>query len=128
MINPVLPADPVEEHLNRRVEEPAGEHLAVVGQDLFWHPVGLQRGDQPVTDRLRPLSRHQPRRHAEPGVVIDTGQRLGPRPVGQRETADHIHLPQLHRRRPLPPLPDLLAAVPASRVDHPGPHQRPVDP
>jgi hypothetical protein len=46
----------------------------------------------------------------------------------QREPADHVHLPQLHRRAALPALPDLLAAVPTSRVNHANPDQRPTDP
>jgi hypothetical protein len=29
VLDPVLPADPVEQHLHRRAVEPAGEHLAV---------------------------------------------------------------------------------------------------
>ena len=50
--DPVLPADPVEQHLHRRLVEPAGEHLPVVGQDLLGHPVGPHRQRQPVTDPL----------------------------------------------------------------------------
>ena len=42
----VLDADPVEQHLRRHREarvEPAGEHLAVVGEDLLRNPMHAQR-------------------------------------------------------------------------------------
>ena len=46
----VLPADPVEEHLTGAGPEPAGEHLAVVGQDLRRAPRG---GASPTPARHR---------------------------------------------------------------------------
>jgi hypothetical protein len=42
----VLAADPIEQDLGRVRAEPAGEHLAVVGQHLIWEPVALQSGDK----------------------------------------------------------------------------------
>ena len=43
MFDAVLPADPVKQRLHRRPVEPAGEHLAVVGQDLLRAPIAAQR-------------------------------------------------------------------------------------
>jgi hypothetical protein len=40
----VLAADAVEQHLTRMGSEPAGEHLAVVSQQLLGHPVTGQGG------------------------------------------------------------------------------------
>ena len=34
VVDPVLPADAVEQHLDRRLSEAPGENLAVVGQNL----------------------------------------------------------------------------------------------
>jgi hypothetical protein len=54
MLDPVLAADRIKEHLHRRMMEPAGEHLAVIGQDLLGHPIGGQRCAQPSqTARVR---------------------------------------------------------------------------
>jgi hypothetical protein len=74
MLDALLAADRIEEHLHRRMVETAGEHFAVVGQDLHRNPISADRGPQPVTDRPGPLTGHHPRRHAIPRVVIDTGQ------------------------------------------------------
>jgi hypothetical protein len=60
-------------------------------------------------------------------VVIDAGQRLGMAAVGEQEPADHVHLPQLYRRGPLPPFEPLTAPVPPDRLDQPGTSQRAVD-
>jgi hypothetical protein len=38
VLDAVLPADPIEEHLAGSRPEPAGEDLAVVREDLRWHP------------------------------------------------------------------------------------------
>jgi len=43
--DPVVPADLVEQHLTA-LAEPAGELLAVVGQDLLRHPEPRQRAGQ----------------------------------------------------------------------------------
>ena len=131
VLDPVLPADPVEEHLDRRVVEPAGEHLAVVGQDLL--------GD-PVACASPPPARHRPRWVRSRGISrAETQNRewsstpvsaLAVRPVGQHEPAHDVHLPQLHRRAALPPLPRSGAPPAAPGVDQarPGPApDRPPD-
>ncbi len=76
MLDPVLPADPVEEHLHRRGEEPVGEHLAVVGQDLLRHTVdSIAPASAAHTDRVRSPA-HQPRADTVPGMIIDPGHAL----------------------------------------------------
>ena len=122
----VLAADAVEEHLDRRGGEPAGEHLAVVSEDLLRDTVSAQRLSQPVADLLRRLAGHQVRAHAEPRVIIDAGQCLGAGAVGEREPAHDVHLPQLHRRTAFPAFPLAIARTPRRRVDQVQPNQRPV--
>jgi hypothetical protein len=39
----VLPTDPVKQHLTGAGREPAGEHLAVIGQDLLGQPEAAHR-------------------------------------------------------------------------------------
>ncbi|NTW42278.1 MAG: hypothetical protein HGA44_20790, partial [Cellulomonadaceae bacterium] len=86
-----------ESCLRRWVVEPAGEHRAVVGQDLLGDAMAVQRVGQPLADEPGALGRHQPRRDAVPGMVVDTGQTLGRSPVHEHHPGDHVHLPQLHR-------------------------------
>src|SRR4029077_1442447 len=42
VVDPVFPANSVEQHLHRWLGETPGEDLAVVGQDLGRHPISLQ--------------------------------------------------------------------------------------
>jgi len=126
VLHTVLPTDPVEEHLNRRMVEPPGEDPPVVGEDLLGDPVAPHRQGKGVTDRPGALPGHQQRRDAVPGVVIDPGQRLGVRAVGQQEPTDDVHLPKLHRPPTLPPTPLLPPPVPRLGIDQAGAHQRPV--
>ena len=122
----VLPQDPLEHHLGRAgLAEPAGELLAVVGQDLLRHPVAPQRCRQPPAHRPAGGSRHDSRAHAIPRVVIDPGQHLDLGAVGKRDL-HQVQLPQLHRPRTLPPPVRPLAAS-APRGDQPVAHQHPVD-
>jgi hypothetical protein len=43
VIDPVLPADPIEQDLGVLVPEPPREDLAVVGEDLLGHAVAGER-------------------------------------------------------------------------------------
>ncbi len=113
MRDPVLATDPVEQHLRRRPIEAPGEHLAVIGQDLGGHPPRSQRHRQTVAYPLGRLAWHHPRAHAEPGMIIDPGQRLGFRAIRQHEPTHYIHLPQLHRHPPLPPPPPPIPSTDA---------------
>ncbi|TWG07568.1 hypothetical protein FHU35_11185 [Saccharopolyspora dendranthemae] len=117
MRDPVVPGDPVEQHL-RRARTPVfpGELFAVVGQDLLWHPVGLQRRHQRPAHRPRRRPRHHGCDDAEPRVIIDTGDQLAPGAVDQHHRAHDVHLPQLHR----------LAALPAPKVLPPPLPRRPL--
>ena len=125
VLDAVLPTDPVEQHLHRRVVEPAGEHLAVVGQDLLGHA----RGRIATPARRTPAGcarGHQPRADTEPGVVIDprsTPWPLVPSASRNPPTTSICHnsigRPRSHRfhRR---------SRRRRSGVDQPGPDQRPV--
>ena len=77
MVDPVLPAEAVEQHIDGRLRVLPGEYLAVVGEDLLGHAMRSHRGHEPIADQLGALPGHEARGHAEPRVVIDAGQRLG---------------------------------------------------
>jgi hypothetical protein len=100
----VLSADPIEQHFTRAGTEPAGEHLAVVGQDLRGNTVTTHRQCESFARRSGCRSRHDQRRHAEPRVVIDPGHDLGFAAVDEPDPAHDVHLPQLHRTSPFPTL------------------------
>jgi hypothetical protein len=122
----VLAADPVEEHLGRGGGVAAGEDLAVVGEDLVGHAVFPHGVDEMAAHRSGPGVFHEPGAHAEPGVVIDTGQGLELGPVDQDDPADYVELPQLHRPVPLPADPVLPPPL-VGGFDQPLADQRPID-
>ncbi len=101
----VLRADPVEEHRPRAVAEAAGEHLAVVGEDLVRHAMASAALGQGVAHRAgrgpghHPSADTQKREWSSMPVTI-----FASRAVGQTHAAHHVHLPQLHRPGPLPAL------------------------
>lgn len=54
MLDPVLAADRIKEHLHRRMIEPTGEDPAVIGQDLRRHPYRSRAPRRPShTARVR---------------------------------------------------------------------------
>lgn len=128
--DPVLPADPVEQHLTTTAE-PGGELLAVVGQHLFRYPEHLQGPGKGRADRPsgRPLDHR--RDHAVPGMVIHSGHDLrlgqlaGDR-VDQHHPADDVHLPQLHRTLALPALVIRPFTPPDPRLDQPMADEDPI--
>src|ERR1700674_2234670 len=83
VVDAVLPADAVEQDLDRWLGEAPREDLAVVGQDLARQAVRPQSRTEAVADRLRSLAGHEAGRDAEPRVVVDAGQGLGCAPVGE---------------------------------------------
>jgi hypothetical protein len=108
----VLPADPLEQHLRRaRLAETPGELLAVVRQHFSGHPVFAHRLHERRAHRPAGGAQDDRGNHAVPGVVIDPGNDLALAAAGQEQAGGHIQLPQLHRRRALPP--DVLVAAPA---------------
>ena len=115
----VLAADAAEQHLGWVRAKPAGEHLAVVGEDLVGEPVALQSGDKDLADAagIGPLD--QPGHDPEPGMVIDAGHDLQLLAIGQPDPAQHLQLPQLHRPVPLPTAVIGLAAPAGHRLDQP---------
>ena len=123
----MLAADAVEQHLGRVRAEPAGEHLAIVSEDLVREPVLLQGGDKDLADAagIGPLD--QPSHDAEPRMVIDAGHDLQLAAIGEPDPAHHVQLPQLHRPVPLPP-PVVRPATPTGdRLDQLVADQGPVD-
>jgi hypothetical protein len=123
----LLAADAVEQHLGRMRAQAAGEHLAVVSEDLVRDPIPLQGGGKDLADAagIRPL--HQPGHDAEPGMVIDAGHDLQLAAIGEPDPAHHVQLPQLHRPVPLP-TPIVRPATPTGdRLDQLVADQGPVD-
>jgi len=128
VVDAVLAADPVEQHLGVLGAKPPGEDLAVIGQHLLGDAVGAHRLGEVGADRPAGRSHHHPRADHEPGVVVDAGQDLALGPVGEQHPADDVHLPKLHRSAPLPPAEPAVPAAPGLRVDQLGTLERPVDP
>ena len=116
----VLPADPVEHHLDRDawLAEPAGEHLAV-GQHFLRYPVDAHRAHERLAHRPGSCPQHRFGDDAEPGMVIQPGHDLGLCAIGQKGASGHVQLPQLHRHRPFPPPVILAAPPPGRRLDQP---------
>ena len=80
--------------------------------------------------RRTPASRsraHDHRGHAEPRVVVDAGHDRGLGAVVKMHTEGDVHLPQLHRPGPLPPLVVRAAPTPALGIDELMTDQRAVD-
>ena len=73
MTDPVVEADAVEQHVGGLVGEPAGEDLAVIGQDLFRDAVDGESLEQRVAHRARSGSRDYLGDDTEPRVIVDTG-------------------------------------------------------
>ena len=128
MLDAVLTADPVEQRFHRRLVEPAGEHLSVIGQDLLRAAVGAQRCRQSCAHPAGGLPFHQPGAHTEPGVIIHPGQRLGPgchqpartrRPRPSATTPSESRVPSVSTSDPA------AVRAPPDRSDS-APYQRPV--
>jgi hypothetical protein len=128
VIDPVLAADPVEQHLGLARPEPAREDLAVVGQDLLGDPVGPHRLGEVPADGPAGGADHHPGAHDEPRVVVDAGQDLARGPVGEQDPAHDVELPQLHGLAALPAAEPAVPAASGLGIDQPGSLQRPVDP
>jgi hypothetical protein len=108
--DPVAAADLVEQHLATAAAatEARGELLAVIGEDLLRRPIALKRFAEGQKDRAPGRALDHPREHAEPRVIIDAGDdpalaQLARSDIDQPRPIDDVDLPQLHRRRPLPP-------------------------
>ena len=71
-------------------------------------------------------SGHHPGADHVPRVVVDPGEDLALRPIGEQHPADDVQLPQLHRPAALPTLEPPVPAAAGSRVDQPGPLERPI--
>ena len=113
----LLLADAVEEH-DRRMgpREPAGEHSPVVGEQLVRHPMPGQRSAERRAHRARIGSLHDAGTRAESRMVVDAGEQRHHGGVGEPE-AHHVHLPELHRTRPLPAPVHRALATPSEGLD-----------
>ena len=127
MIDPVLAADPVEQHLDVFGCEAAGEDLPVVGEDLLGHAVGPKGVGEVAADRAARGFGHRPGADDEAGVIIDAGEDLGARPVGQTYPPHDVHLPQLHRASALPAAEPAVTTAPGTRVDERRSFERAID-
>jgi len=111
----------------RMGSEPAGEDLAVVGEDLAGNAVALQRLQQRLAHRPGRRPYDQLGDHAEPRVVVDPGDHLALGAVFKCHPAHHVHLPQLHRPGALPSLVVLGPAPAGLVIDQPVADQAAVD-
>ena len=73
MTDPVVVADPVEQHDCWLLSVFSGENLAVVSEDRLGNPMSIKRLQQPVAHRLGGGPQDQLGQHAEAGGVIDAG-------------------------------------------------------
>jgi hypothetical protein len=127
LVDPVLPADPVEQDLRVPQPKPTGEDLAVVSQDLLGHAVAIHRGREVRAHGPAGRPQHQPGADHEAGVVVDPGQDFGLLATFEQDASHDVHLPQLHGTATLPALEAPVPAAPGGGVDQLGPFQRPVD-
>jgi hypothetical protein len=125
----VLPADLVKQHLHWHAGfvEPAGEHLAVVGQHFLGHPVNAHCIHERQAHRPGGGPHDRLGNDAEPGMVIDPGHDLHLGATSQKGAGGHIELPQLHRSAAFPAAIVLPPAAPRHRLDQPVADQGPVD-
>lgn len=123
----LLPADALKQHLTVGRVEPAGEDLAVIGQQLLRNAVALQRRGEHAAHRASGGVGDQSGGHTEPGVVIDPGDHLGFLPAGQPDPAHDVHLPQLHGPIALPAPVVGAASSPLAGLDELVADQRAVD-
>jgi hypothetical protein len=103
------------------------EDLAVVGEDLLWHPVTLEGLGEEGADRPGRRPGHDARTHAETAVIIDAGQHLALGAVVEEDPADNVHLPELHGARTLPALVGAQPLALLLGLDEVVAHQGPID-
>ncbi|HEU4397321.1 MAG TPA: hypothetical protein VFU54_05720 [Actinomycetota bacterium] len=125
--DPLFAADAVEQHLGRVGAEPAGEHLAVIGQQLLRAAVAVQGGGEDAAHAAGVGPLDQPGHDAESGVVVDSGYRLEFAAVDEPDPTHDVQLPQLHRPGSLPAPVVGLASPPGLGLDQAVAHQGPVD-
>jgi hypothetical protein len=107
MPDPVVRADSVEQHRTRAEPEPDGEHLPVIGEDLFRTAIPPQRLAQRLTHRPGRRPRHRLRRHHIPGMVVQAGDHLTSDPSARWTTPTTSHLIEGERRRHWAATPDV---------------------
>ena len=127
VLDAVLPADPVEEHLHRRAMEPAGEHLARCRSGSAAAPHGLA---------TPPRARHRPAGCAHAASTAPTRRtgsgrrpRSAPSPWCRQRAGTRPRRPSATTRSAAARsqrFHDWSRRRRARRVDHPGPDQAPV--
>jgi hypothetical protein len=123
----VVAADTVEQHLAGMGAGPAGEDLAVVGQQLLRAAVAVQGGGKDTAHAAGVGPLDQAGGHTEPGVIVDPGHGLELAAVGQPDPTHDVQLPQLHRPGPLPAPVVGLASPSSLGLDEAVADQGPVD-
>ncbi len=124
--DPVLPADPLEQHLRRiRLAESAGELFPVVGQHFRGHAIAGHGIGECLADRASARLGDDLSDHHEPGVIVNSCDQLAFSAIGQEHPAHDVELPQPHRRIALPP-PVLAPMLLLLLVDQPVTHQHPI--
>lgn len=103
----------------------AGELFAVVAEHLEGHPVAAHRSSESRADSPAGRNGKYGGDHKEAGVVVDPGEHLGFPAIGQRDPADQVELPQLHRCLALPTPVSALVLL-GLGIDEPVADQHPV--
>ncbi len=127
MPDPVVGADPVEQHRPRTRPNRAVNTLPLSVRICSGTPCRRQRLGQRVADRPGGGPRARPSRRPRTGNGHRSRSPPSSPAIGQERPAHHVHLPQLHRPGPLPApvvLPPPLAFL---RLDQTMAHQRPID-
>ncbi len=98
VLDPVLPADPIEQHHTGPRTEPPGDHLAVVRQDLRRTPIHAHRPSERIARRGRTMVRDGGSGLVEP--VRRLGERVtGSSPRGSTPPPPRSSAPRLQRSR-----------------------------
>ena len=122
----VLSTYPIKQHLTATRPEPAGEHLAVISQDLLGHPISPHCFGQRVTSRPCYCPPHHMNRDHKPGMIINPRHDARFPATSQHHPTHHIHLPQLHRPTPFPTPVISLLTSPHLRLDQAMTNQTPI--
>src|SRR5436190_22070555 len=88
----VLSTDLVEQHLGGLDPEAVGEDLAVVGEDLLWHPVALEGLDEEAAHSSGGGPHQDPAQTQYREWSSMPVSTLHSVPSASRDPSDHVHL------------------------------------
>jgi hypothetical protein len=97
VFDPVLPANTVKQHFASAWPEPASEHLAIIGQNLFRDTIGAHSFHQTIARRSRGRTLNHMRADNKSAVVINPRHDLRLTTTLEFHATNNVHLPQLHR-------------------------------